>query len=75
MSTSDSRKAITSCFVTFSISAMRFDIDRGLLPDSRRCAARDLPGPFERRAGLQFDLQPDLVLMFQSQMAFIWGRV
>jgi len=66
---SDSRKAITSCFVTFSILAMRFTSIVAFFQYGPRYA-RDLSGSFERRAGGQLDCEPDLVLAFQFPDGF-----
>src|SRR6185503_5190663 len=48
-------------------------IDRGLLPNASRCAARDLSSSFERCAGGQLDCEPNFVLTFQLPDGFHLG--
>ena len=49
---------------------LRHLLDPGFLPDTCRCAARNLSGSLERRAGGQLDCKPDFVLTFQFPDGF-----
>ncbi len=74
-SMSDSRKAITSCFVTFSILAIRFTSIVAFFPIRAAVPRGTCPARSNAAQAASSTASQISYLRFNSQMAFILGRV